>query len=82
MTLGGSGNDHVEVLNGKLNEITFGDHSFYDMPFVLTSLTYLQAVYNTSINGILGYHFLSRGRIIINFKKKTLTMYFYKEAEE
>ena len=78
ITLGGTSSQKVNVLNGELEELTLGDHQFKNIPFILSGLGDLQEVYNTTVNGILGYYFLSQGRTVINFKKQQLTMYFYK----
>jgi len=77
--LGGSSSRNLNVLSGQLNTLTVGNHTFKNVPVILADLSGLQEVYNTSINGILGYNFLSKGRAIINFKKRELTMYFYQE---
>lgn len=76
-SLGGVGNQRVEVLTGKIDKLQIGTTVFADMPFILTGLEYLQTAYNTNVNGILGYDFFMKGRVILNFKKKTLIMYFY-----
>jgi len=77
--LGGTSSQRLDVLSGQLGEMTIGNHSFKKMPVILADLSGLREVYNTDIDGILGYDFLSSGRVIINFRKKELTMYFYKE---
>lgn len=76
-TLMGSGNKKVEVLGGQLDELTIGNHVFTDLQAILTGLGGLESVYNTSLQGILGFNFLDQGRVLINFRKKQLTMYFY-----
>lgn len=81
-SLTGTGNQRVEVFGGELAELTIGDHSFQRVQTILTGLAGLQNVYNTSINGILGYNFLAEGRVIINYKKKQLTMYFYNTEQQ
>ena len=81
IALSGAGSGKSDVLNGELQELTLGDHVFNNIPFILSGLSTLQEVYNTTVNGVLGYYFLSQGRIIINPKKKLLTMYFYKRGE-
>jgi len=81
-TLSGSGQGRTDVLNGIIDVVVIGEHDFEQMPFVLTNLSNLQTVYNTTIHGILGYDFLAYGRVIINFKKQRLSMYFYREEEE
>ncbi|MFI5134938.1 MAG: aspartyl protease family protein [Chitinophagales bacterium] len=77
--LGGTSNQRLDVLSGQLTEMMIGNHSFKKMPVILADLSGLREVYNTDIDGILGYDFMSNGSVIINFKKKELTMYFYKE---
>ncbi|MGB3076414.1 MAG: aspartyl protease family protein [Chitinophagales bacterium] len=76
-SLTGTSNQRVEVFGGELDELTIGDHAFLNTQTILTGLAGLQMVYNTNIDGILGYNFLAEGRVIINFRKKQLTMYFY-----
>lgn len=75
--LGGSGYQTMEVLNGKLDEFFIGEHLFPDMPFILSDISYLQTVYATNLNGVIGYPFFMRGKVIINTKKNLLSMYFY-----
>ena len=75
--LTGSGGSDQLVLNGRIDSVEIGGSYFVAMPFILTNLNYLQLVYDTNINGILGYDFLSKGIVTINHKKKKLSMYFY-----
>ncbi|MFI5172840.1 MAG: hypothetical protein ACHQFW_10640, partial [Chitinophagales bacterium] len=81
-SLGGSGSQSVNVLNGKLDMLIIETDTLREMPFVLTGLSHLQMVYNTNIDGILGYQFLAKGRVVINVEKRNLLMYFYKEENE
>ncbi|MEP7127971.1 MAG: aspartyl protease family protein [Chitinophagales bacterium] len=69
-SLTGTSNQRVEVFGGELDELTIGDHAFLNTQTILTGLAGLQMVYNTNIDGILGYNFLAEGRVIINFRKK------------
>jgi predicted aspartyl protease len=75
-TLLGPGNKRAEVQGGELDELLIGNHLFSKMQALLTGLGGLQSVYNTTIQGILGYNFLAEGRVVINFKKRTLRMFF------
>lgn len=81
-TLMGSGNKKVEVLGGELELLTIGDHAFPRMQAILTGLGGLQSLYNTSLQGILGFNFLDQGRVLINIQKKQLTMYFYNQESK
>lgn len=78
-SVSGATNTKVEVLNGQIKETRFAQATFKEMPFILTELSHLQQAYGLSIQGILGYDFLSKGRVIINMKKKLFIMYFYTE---
>lgn len=80
-TLTGSGGSNQLVLNGQMDSVVIGGKSFVAMPFILTNLNYLELVYETTINGILGYDYLSKGIVTINTKKKQLSMYFYPVEE-
>lgn len=80
--LTGSGGSGTLFLNGVIDSVEIGGQSFKNMPFLLTNLSYLELVYGTSLNGILGYDFLSKGKVRINVKKQELSMYFYKPKQE
>lgn len=77
--LGGSSDQNVGVLRGELDFLIIDEDTLENMPFVLTGLTNLETVYNTTIDGILGFPFLEKGIVTINTKKKKLYQYFYKE---
>jgi hypothetical protein len=81
-TLMGSSNPKVEVLGGELEELLIGDHLFLNEQAILTNIGGNQFIYDLPIQGILGYNFLAEGTVIINFKKKQLTMYFYNEEQK
>lgn len=81
-SLTGTTNQRVEVFGGELDELTIGGHAFEHTQTILTGLAGLQMVYNTNLDGILGFNFLAEGRVIINFRKKQLTMYFYNTKQE
>jgi hypothetical protein len=80
--LAGSGGSGQVVLNGVIDSVVTADVAFSNMPFLLTNLSYLELVYGTTVNGVLGYDYLSKGIVVINTKKKLLTMYFYKPEED
>lgn len=80
--LTGTGNRRMEVFGGTLDEFTIGSHTFSNSQTILAGLSGLKAAYDTNIDGILGYNFLAEGRVIINFRKKQLTMYFYKAKQQ
>lgn len=80
--LSGSSMQKLEVFGGELDELTIGGHTFENMQTIVAGLAGLQSVYNTELDGILGYNFLAEGRVVINYRKKQLTMYFYKPDQQ
>ncbi|MEO6168912.1 MAG: pepsin/retropepsin-like aspartic protease family protein [Chitinophagales bacterium] len=80
--LTGTSNQRVEVFGGELDELTIGNQTFENEQTILTGLAGLKSVYNTNLDGILGYNFLAKGRVIINYRKKQLTMYFYNTEQK
>ncbi|MBK9556823.1 MAG: aspartyl protease family protein [Bacteroidetes bacterium] len=72
---GSNGNSQL-ILNGQMDSVIIGGKSFVAMPFILTNLNYLQLVYDTNINGILGYDYLSKGIVTINHKKEAINHVF------
>ncbi len=77
--LGGSSDQNVGVLRGELDFLIVDNDTLKNMPFILTGLSNLELVYNTVLDGILGYPFLAKGKVVINTKKKKLYQYFYME---
>lgn len=80
--LKGSGAQSRQVLTGQLNTLTFGPIDFAGMTFILTDLSQLETAYDTHLDGMLGYGFMSQGVIRMNPKKKLFSMYMYKEEEK
>ena len=71
ITLTGTGSKKVEALKGELTGFRFGSISC-NLPVVVTSLANSCFASNTCINGVLGFDFLSRSRLIINFVTRKL----------
>lgn len=76
--LSGAGQRSVEVLFGIMNDFNFGGHQLKDMETIITHLDALNEAYGVQIDGMLGYNFLTKGIICINFTKKQLGMKFLK----
>ncbi len=79
VNLSGTGNEKIEVLVGKQKELKIAGQSFYDMETIVTNLESLNEVYGQTIDGIIGYEWMSKGILELNFVKKEMSMYFYKE---
>jgi predicted aspartyl protease len=76
--LSGAGQNSVEVLFGIMNDFNFGGHQLKNMEAIITHLDALNEAYGVQIDGMLGYNFLAKGAICINFTKKQFGMKFLK----
>jgi predicted aspartyl protease len=82
MELKGAGTAKADVLFGVMNDFTMGDKKINDMETIVTNLYALSEVYNTKIDGMLGFNFLEQGIININFVKKQFGIHFTKGGEK
>ncbi len=77
----GTGRQKVEVLYGRMNDFFIGDTDFKGMQTLITNMSDMSASYGTPVDGMLGYDFLARGVLQLNFRKKTLAMQFFDTLE-
>ena len=77
-TLKGAGTSGSEVLFGRMNDFTVGEHQIQNMETVITNLDALSDVYGTHIDGMLGYSFMQHVIICANFMKKQVGIRFTK----
>ena len=70
--LTGTGSRKVEALSGELSGLTIGDQAIPSLQVILTSLENTCFGNLNCINGVLGYDYLSRSMIAINFRKRKL----------
>lgn len=80
--LSGAGTSKSEVLVGKLDELKLGSYSIRNMTTIITRLDALENAYGQMMDGVLGYDFLARGPVCLNFIKMQLEMKILKEGEE
>jgi len=73
--LSGTGKEQAEVLSGELSEMFVDGHSYINMDVTIANLNSLRSVYDSSIDGMLGYSFLSRRKLAINFMKGELYLW-------
>ncbi len=73
----GTGTKRVEVLYGEIMELKLGVTKFAQMRTIITNMGDLSAAYGTRVDGMLGYDFLARGKVRINFVQNTLEMQYY-----
>lgn len=76
-TLTGTGGQQQEVLLGVLEEMQVGNERFKLQQTLVTSMRELSETCSVYIDGILGFSFIQRGRLFLNFKTNELTMYLY-----
>jgi predicted aspartyl protease len=80
-TLNGAGTGTSDVLFGTMNGFQFGEKTLDNMETIITNLDALGESYGTNLDGMLGYSFLSKGVICINFVKKEFAISYITETE-
>ena len=73
--LKGTGGESVEVLSGMLKNARLDSLPLQPMATVLTNTSHINAAYETIMDGIVGYEFLSQYPMSINLKQRKLTIY-------
>ena len=71
----GVGKNEVEVLAGVMNEVYCGNQYSEKMNTLLTSLDEINQSFGTSVQGVLGYEFFKKRRVLINYERRKL--YFF-----
>ena len=74
----GVGNKDVEVLAGVLHDVRCGNQVSDKMNTLLTSMDEINTSFNVNVEGVLGYEFLKKRRILINYQKRKL--YFFNQV--
>lgn len=74
----GVGKNEVEVLAGALNEVQCGNQYSEKMNTLLTSLDDINQSFDVNVQGVLGYEFLKKRRVMINYQKRKL--YFFSQV--
>lgn len=74
--LNGSGARKVEALYGDMKDMKIGNQSFSSFPVLITNLEKMCYSYDTCLDGMLGFDFLSLHKIGFNFA--TNKMYIWK----
>ena len=80
--LKGAGAAGSEVLFGRMNEFTIGNHPIRDMETIIANLDGLSEAFGTHIDGILGFSFMKNGILCINFVNKQFGIRFMKGEEK
>lgn len=79
--LKGAGAAGSEVLFGRMNEFLIGTQQIHGMETIITNLSALNEAYGKTTDGMLGYSFMERGIVCINFVKKQFGIRFWKGGE-
>ncbi len=74
--LHGVGSIINQVLYGTMNDFVLGDTRLHHMETIITNLDNLNEAYGVHIGGMLGYNFLRKGIICINFEKNQFGICF------
>jgi predicted aspartyl protease len=74
--LSGSGNKKVEALYGSIKDMKIGNQNYGTLPVLITNLEKMCYSYDTCLDGMLGFDFLSLHKIGFNFV--TNKMYIWK----
>jgi len=77
ISLIGTGSKKVEAWYGRVKETNLGSCKIANMEVMVTSLKHLSAAFGRDIDGMLGYGFLSKQKVGINFL--TNEMYIWKQ---
>ena len=80
--LKGVGQGSAEVVLGNMNDFSYDGEQINGMETIVTNLDPLGEAYGSKIDGMLGYSFISRGVICINFIKKELGISFIKQEAQ
>jgi len=70
-----------EVLYGKMNDFLLGKKQIKNMETLIANIGALSKIYKLDISGVLGFDFLSQGKITINTRKKQFGINFNKENQ-
>lgn len=73
--LKGAGEESLEVLSGMLINARLDTFPLKPMATLLTKMGAINAAYETELDGVLGYEFLSQRLMSINLKRRKLTTY-------
>jgi hypothetical protein len=65
--LSGTGTKKLEAITGDMSVFTVGNLELKDLPVIITSLENSCFSNDVCINGVLGYDFLSRYKLVFNF---------------
>ena len=73
-----AGRSASEVLYGTMNQFEFGDKHLKSMEVIVSNITPLSTIYSIPIAGVLGYDFMSKGKIYIHYSDQKFGIIYQK----
>jgi hypothetical protein len=73
--LNGAGKESIEVLSGQLLHAHIDSFHLKPMNTLLINMSEINETYQTQVDGVLGYEFLSQRPVSINYKKRRVRFY-------
>lgn len=70
--LTGSVGEQIDVFTGTLSSVSIASYSFNDMKTIMTNLEGIGKVYGYNVDAILGFPFIKKAPIHIDFKEKVI----------
>lgn len=74
-TVSGASGQTAEVLLVSMGKMKIGEVDFDGMRTLVLNLNTMSRAYGLGIDGMLGYSFFSRGKVVLDFQNKQLKMY-------
>jgi len=75
VNLNGAGKESIEVFSGVLQHAQLDTLHIKPMATLLIDMSEINATYQTNVDGVLGYEFLSQRPVSINYQKKRIRFY-------
>ncbi len=75
INVAGAGKKKALSLQGDLNKLWIGNVAFYNTKTIFTDLSKFRQSQGIRVDGLLGYHFLKKRKVSINFTKKTISFW-------
>jgi len=75
LKLAGASDKSTQAVLGNIKSLKIGQKDYANVQAALMNLESLTEVYGTYIDGMLGFEFLSRSKVAINYQNQTLTVW-------
>jgi len=75
VNVSGTGSQKAEALLGNIKNLKIGSQEFSGLRTTVMNMNSISQVYGTTIDGMLGYDFLSQSKVAINFYKGEMKLW-------